>query len=163
MASQPAERARGILAAVAVLSAAGAFLSLRAVSNTSMLAARAIPADDLQKLAAYLQPLPDSGVALVQPGTTVVPRDPFGSVPAAQRPHGRPVPPIRPTSVEAGQWVVSSILLEGSRRSAILNNTWVTIGDAISGGAKVTAIEPDHVIVTDSRGIRHTVPIQGGE
>jgi len=59
------------------------------------------------------------------------------------------------------QWVVSSILFEDSKRSAILNNAWVNVGDALAGGARVTAIERKYVIVTDAKGNRQVVPIQG--
>jgi hypothetical protein len=60
------------------------------------------------------------------------------------------------------QWVVSSILFEDTKRSAIVNNTWVGVGDPLGGGARVTAIERKYVIVTDANGTRHVVPIRGG-
>ena len=70
---------------------------------------------------------------------------------------------VRPTKVEGGHWVVSSILFEGSEKSAIVNNAWVTIGDTLGGGSRLTAVESDHIVVTDAKGVRHKVPIQGGE
>jgi hypothetical protein len=96
----------------------------------------------------------------------VVARDPFVAVelaPISGTSSGS-VSATSPRIPSAAQpWVVSSILVEGSNRSAIVNNTWVTVGDSLAGGSHLTAVERDHVVVTDAQGVRHTVSIQGGE
>ena len=95
----------------------------------------------------------------------VVTRDPFAptSFVGVRVPVGTAVEASRPTTGEGQHWVVSSILFEGSKRSAIVNNAWVSVGDALGGGSRLTAVERDHIVVTDAKGVRHVVPIQGGE
>jgi hypothetical protein len=154
-----------VLAGITAVTALAAFVTLRSIAAGQQLAGKPLASADLQSLAAYLAPLPDSSrLAQDGPITMVVAHDPFlsAAAPAGSQSPTRAGAGTRSKPSE-GQWVVSSILLEGAKRSAIVNNVWVTVGDAVGSGAKVTAIEPDHVIVTDAKGVRHTVSIQGGE
>jgi len=91
-------------------------------------------------------------------------RDPFAlpTMPSGTVVRGSGEPASRPKPGGSQQWVVSSILFEESRRSAIVNNAWVNVGDPLGNGARVTAIERKYVIVTDANGTRHVVPIKGG-
>ena len=165
MANPATDRQRMLLIGIAVVSMAMAAVALQVIARAGVVAARPLPAADVQNLTAYLGPLPDSTrLAEVEPGTMVVDRDPFGFVAPVTRASVRSAvgSATRPTSGAGQQWVVSSILFEESRRSAIVNNAWVGVGDPLGGGARVTAIERKHVIVTDANGIRHVVPIQGG-
>jgi len=154
-----------VLAGILAVSGLAAVVTLRSIKAGQDAAGKPLAGGDLQSLAAYLAPLPDSGrLAQDGPITMVVARDPFLSAAALAGAQSQ----IRANGAtrskpSEGQWVVSSILLEGAKRSAIVNNVWVTIGDAVGSGAKITAIEPDHVVVTDANGVRHTVSIQGGE
>lgn len=160
------DRTRTILLAVAVASVVLGLAALRSVKSAMAVAAKPVPAADVQTLTAFLGPLPDSAsLAGVARGTMVVVRDPFAATGSAAGPQVRIAGGIssRPRTVGDQQWIVSSILFEDSRRSAIVNNAWVTIGDPLGGGARVTAIERKHVIVTDANGMRHVVPLQGGE
>ncbi len=159
------DRQRGVLVSVAVLAVALAWLAFRAVNEATASANKPIPTTDLQSLSAYMAPLPDTAsLAGSGSGTMVVDRDPFDSTKLATRAPIRSsgTPQSRPTTGGSGQWVVSSILFEDSRRSAIVNNAWVSVGDPLGGGARVTAIERTYVIVTDAKGTRHGVSIQGG-
>lgn len=159
------DRQRFTLIGIAILSMALAAAGVRVVNGASVVAQKALPTTDFQSLTAYLGPLSDStSLAGVRSGTMVVDRDPFGSVAqVSSRPaRSAGVSVSRPTTGVGRQWVVSSILFEESRRSAIVNNAWVGVGDPLGGGARVTAIERKHVIVTDANGVRHIVPIQGG-
>ena len=159
------DRQRLRLIATAIMSVAMTAFALRTIARASTTASRPLPTADVQSLTGFLGPLTDSlSLAGVGPGTMVGDRDPFGSAPSSA---GSRIANVsgsvsRPKSAEVRQWVVSSILFEDSRRSAIINNTWVSVGDPLSGGARVTAIERKHVVVTDANGIRHVVPIQGG-
>ena len=165
MANPATDRQRMLLIGIAVVSMVMAVLALQVIKGAGVVTARPLPAADVQNLTAFLGPLPDSTrLAEVEPGTMVVDRDPFGFVAAVTRGPVRGVGTSapRPTSGVGQRWVVSSILFEESRRSAIVNNAWVGVGDPLGGGARVTAIERKHVIVTDANGIRHVVPIQGG-
>lgn len=89
-------------------------------------------------------------------------RDPFAPVtpaPGARRPTvvTRPIAPV------AQRWVVSSILFLDSTRSAIVNDAWVSVGDRLAGGARVTEIGRKYVVMTDASGTRHVVPLKEGQ
>ena len=159
------DRRRLSLVAIAIISMALSALAFRVVNGAAAAMTKPVPAPDLQGLTSFLGPVLDTpSLAVSASGTMVGERDPFG----AGAPVIRSVAPVpggtgaRPTTGGSRQWVVSSILIEESRRSAIVNNAWVGVGDALGGGARVTAIERKHVIVTDANGNRHVVPIQGG-
>lgn len=165
MATTPADQ-RTMLLAAALFVAALAIFAVRSLKAGSAIAMRAVPTADLQTLSSFLMPLGSSSLLATSPaGTIVVARDPFvaKAVAAEQGPLRTTANPVQPTTAKSQPWVVSSILVEGSRRSAIVNDVWVTVGDSLGGGSHLTAVEPDHIVVTDAKGIRHTVPIQGGE
>jgi hypothetical protein len=169
---KPADRNRLMMVAAAVLAVALAGLSSRSIKLARAMAAAPVPDTNLGSLSSFLGPLADSSAVTAGSGRTlVVTRDPFA--PAGGM---RPRPPLggsvipgtaqapRPAANEPRQrWVVSSILMEGSKKSALVNNAWVTVGDPLGGGSRLAAIERDHVIVTDANGTRHKVPVQGGE
>ena len=147
-----------VVAAVAALGLAA--LSFRILDAASATAAKPLPAHDLQNLSAYLAPLPDSASLAVGA---------FGSMVGEPDPFGAPAPAGRATATETipqraprPRWVVSSILFEESRRSAIVNDSWVSVGDALGGGARLAAIERKYVVVTDAGGKRQIVPLQDG-
>lgn len=159
------DRRRATLIVLAVVSGGLAALAIGVVDSAAKVAARPLPAADLEAVSEFLAPLPDSSrLAGVGTGTMVVTRDPFGSTAStALAPIGSAgTKAPRPAKGGSQQWVVSSILIEASRRSAIVNNAWVSIGDTLGAGARITAIERKYVIVTDANGNRHVVPIQGG-
>lgn len=54
---------------------------------------------------------------------------------------------------------VSAILVANGRRVAVVNEAIVTIGDRLPGGARVSAIERDHVVVSAPDGSRRTLSI----
>jgi hypothetical protein len=88
-------------------------------------------------------------------------RDPFA--PVTPRAEVRRPIVATPTSAPASaRWVVSSILFMDSARSAIVNDAWVSVGDRLAGGARVTEIGRKHVVVTDAVGTRHVVPLKEG-
>jgi hypothetical protein len=166
MANPATDRQRVTLVILAVSSVALSAMAYRVVNAATTAASRPVPASDVAGLTGFLGPLPDAPrLADVVGGTMVGEHDPFGStvpapnvlVPSAG------TTASRPKSGAGPQWVVSSILFEESRRSAIVDNAWVGVGDLLRGGARVTAIERKHIIVTDVNGNRHRVPIRGGE
>lgn len=163
MSKPPADR---IIIGIAVTALALTALSLRFISSATAGTTQPVPETNLQALTPYLSPVADSTLlAESSGGTIVVARDPFATATAPIRsgpPATTPIAP-RPTAEPGESWVVSSISLEGTRRSAIVNNAWVNVGDALGSGSRLTAIERDHIIVTDAKGIRHKVSIQGGE
>ena len=157
------DRKRLALIVVAVTSVGLAVLSFKVLNAAAATAAKPIPVADVQSLSAYLAPLSDStSLAVSGNGTMVGRSDPFGSTgPVARTPVRSTTPSETKTAAPVQQWVVSSILFENSKRSAIVNNAWVSVGDPLEGGARVAAIERKYVVVTDAKGNRQVVPIRG--
>jgi hypothetical protein len=157
------DRPRLALAAIAIASLALTGLSVRVLDGAGRAASRQVPASDLRNISAYLAPLPDTtSLAVVPVGSMVGESDPFGA--PARVSHGSSTATPSGAAAASGssqQWVVSSILFEDSKRSAILNDAWVSVGDPLAGGARVAAIERKHVVVTDAAGKRQIVPLQG--
>ena len=158
-----ADRQRLVLVATAIASMGMAALSFRTLAAASRTAAKQVPAADLRSLSPYLAPLPDTAsLAAGTLGSMVGEQDPFGAPPPVGRVTTTKTVPSRAVAdTHAPQWVVSSILFEDSKRSAIVNDAWVSVGDLLAGGARVAAIERKYVIVTDSKGKRQVVPLQG--
>ena len=141
--------------------AVAAGFSLSLVRDAAATAARPLPAPPGAKLSAFVAPLPSSPTES-DAGTVshVAARDPFRTRAASPKP--APVATVASETTGESRWVVSSILFDGAKRSAIVNDAWVSVGDELDNGARVTAIERTHLVVTDMKGIRHTVPIKGG-
>ena len=164
MAMTPGDKQRSRLVIAVLITSAMAVFAVRSIKAGRLLAAQPVPAEDLQSLSPFLKPLTNGSIGITGSASAMmVTRDPFASTGIARTgstrtPIGAPVP-----AAGGQRWVVSTILLEGSRRSAIINDAWVTVGDSLSGGSRLTAVERDHIVVTDANGVRHKVPIQGGE
>jgi hypothetical protein len=176
MPSPATDRQPLYLGAAAVAFAALAVFSVRMVDSASAVSEAPIPTIDVAGVTSDLRPSSDTGrLETPLPGAMVVRRDPLaGRVAPPSRETKSinssssssvtaPVPAAKPMAVDATQWVVSSILFEATRRSAIVNNAWVTVGDPVGGGARLSGIERKHVVVTDPNGIQHIVPIRRGE
>lgn len=164
MPTQATDRQRLALVLIAIASAGLTALSVRALNAASLSAAKQVPAADLHSLSAYLAPLPDTAsLAIGAFGSMLGRPDPFGAVPPGGRSTAATnvVPSATVSDPARPQWVVSSILFEDSKRSAIVNDAWVSVGDRLVGDARVAVIERQYVVVTDSKGKRQVVPLQG--
>lgn len=87
--------------------------------------------------------------------------DPFAKVSVSETPSytgggGLPLGP-RPA-----RWIVSTIMITENRRVAVINGVLATSGSILPGGARVLAIEPDHVVLAESGGARREISVQGG-
>ena len=106
----------------------------------------------LETLANYLRPLPPTQLPrLVEP--VIRPRDvsdDFMALPGGDEPSLAPAAPT---------WVVTAILITDTRRVAVVNEDLVTIGSTVRGGARVTAIERDHVVLTEPGGRRRVLRV----
>ena len=60
------------------------------------------------------------------------------------------------------RWVVSTIMITENRRVAVINGVMATPGSLLPGGARVLAIEPDHVVLAEASGARREISVQGG-
>jgi hypothetical protein len=164
MATAQTDQRRSLtLAAIFFVVAFGIFAN-RIIASTKMLQRSSPPLSDLESLRPYLAPLADSATARADSAATAATRDPFGATNAGAT-IAAPAIGAKPgtRTNERTLWVVTTILLEGSRKSAIVNDVWVNLGDSLAGGSRLTAVERDHVVVTDAKGVRHKISIQGGE
>jgi hypothetical protein len=90
-------------------------------------------------------------------------RDPFASAPSQEPVRHADRLSIAPTvKREAVAWNVSAILITDSRRVAVINGELMTLGASLPGGSRVTAIERDHVVLTDATGVRRTLNVSDG-
>jgi len=121
-------------------------------------------AAELELLGQYLarQPVYPRFVARPLEGIALV--DSLSALAQAGRPSRRmPAPELpRPEGVPVRRWVLSAIMITGSRRVAVVNDSLVSVGAAVGGGATVAAIEPDHVILIESGGARRELRVQPG-
>jgi hypothetical protein len=93
----------------------------------------------------------------------VASRDPFRTVQMAPLvAQSGDQPTTRGKATAEDVWDVSAILITESRRAAVINDMLVTIGGPLPGGSHLTAVERDHVVVTDSKGERRTININRG-
>ncbi|MDQ6718213.1 MAG: hypothetical protein M3Z17_07690 [Gemmatimonadota bacterium] len=94
-------------------------------------------------------------------GMLSVGTDPFAKVSVAEAPSyvGGAAPVAGPGPV---RWVVSTIMITENRRVAVINGVLATAGTVLPGGARVLAIEPDHVVLAESSGARREVSVQSG-
>lgn len=155
-----ADRQVFLLVVLIAGAAVAAGFSLNLVREASASGARPVPAPAVSELSDFLAPLPAPTAPVVGAVNRTASRDPFRTRAATPKP--APIATVARQLTEESEWVVSSILFDGAKRSAIVNDAWVSVGDELENGARVTAIERTHLVVTDMKGIRHTVPIKGG-
>lgn len=125
-------------------------------------------AGEMVELVPYLDPaeleLPSSAGL---PETVRIPGDPFtaGRAMSWSEPgqrtgtSGNPVGPGRETPRSPG-WRLSAIMIAGERRVAILNDRLVRPGDRLEDGTRVTAVEPDHIVLITSGGERRRLDLE---
>lgn len=153
----------GILLALAAVAVAGE-RSLRPPPRLGALAGPA-PVAALQPLVPYLalDSLRTTAVSAT-PAPVTIARDPFHPSEVESRApkmtvaaaDSRVVEPPRPSLN------VSAILISDSRRAAVIDDVIVNLGGALPGGGHLTAVERDHVVVTDAKGARRTININSG-
>jgi hypothetical protein len=161
MATAQTDQRRSLTIAATFFVVAFAILAVRIISSTKTLQRPVPPLSDVESLRPFLAPLADKGMVSADSATATATRDPFGT-PAPTATIVKSAISRRPAARAKARspWIVTTILLEGSRKSAIVNDTWVNLGDSLADGSRLTAVERDHVIVTDAKGVRHTVSIQ---
>jgi hypothetical protein len=66
------------------------------------------------------------------------------------------------SSANAGH-VLTAILVSDDRRVAVIDEAAVSVGDVLSDGARVSAIQPSKVFVVDTKGRFHTLTLTNRE
>ena len=132
------------IAAIVIATVARLFTNAAAAE---LKAQQATAPAELESLAVYLKPIaPAPPAPLVEPFVpTRYDDDPVDMANRA----GPPKP----------GWTVSAILISDVRRVAVVNEELVTIGSRTAGGARIVAIEPDHVVLTEPGGGRRVVRV----
>jgi hypothetical protein len=159
---------RWIVAAAAFVVITGFFgwRSLGPTDPRKATLAPTTPNPQVTQLLAYSAPLPDT-LRLLGMGdaTMAVRQDPFARPLAAPAARDRPSVAVeaRVVDVEGPHWQVTAMLINGSRRAAVINDELIYVGDSVPGGGTLTAVERDRVTVTDARGASHTVAVKQGE
>jgi hypothetical protein len=157
-------RLLGLAAAIVII---GSFLMWRSLRAADPMRGAAAPASAssprLSPLMPFSTPISDTvRIVGVLADSIVAARDPFVN---------RALPPVasvasggatvRPREEEPGarEWRVTTTLLAGARRAALINDQLVYVGDPLPDGSKLTSVERDHVVVTDRKGAAHTVAV----
>jgi hypothetical protein len=157
----------GVAAAVILLVGILGWRALGGGANQA--ASAAVPNPGLSHLTPFAGGVSDSMLAAPVDESVTLRRDPFASRTAAPAPRlGFDVTgatmdtTTRPKIVEP-KWHVSAILIGGAQRAAIINDVLVRVGDTLPGGTKLTSVEQDRVVLTESNGTAHTVAVREGE
>lgn len=148
-----------------ILAAAGGKWAVDATRLKTYPSASLPTAQELDALRGYVtrttapSPAPASPIAAYAAGVS----DPFRKVARWEMPRylsesGVAMPPRAGVS----RWIVSTIMITESRRVAVINGAVVSPGSLLTGGARVLAIEPDHVVIAEAGGARKEVTVQGG-
>lgn len=117
----------------------------------------AVPtAAELAGLEPYLTPVAMDAGQVTVPPPVAVDGDPF-SRPLAVGPEPSPGQPGIET---AARWAVTAILIAGDRRVAIVNDKLVRPGDRLEGGARIGAVERDHVVLITPDGERRRLELE---
>ncbi len=115
-------------------------------------------AGELVELERYLTPTAvDADVRAAVPQRVEIDGNPFRGpepvrAPAASGP--------RPAAEAAPRWTVTAILVAGERRIAIVNDRMVRAGDRLEDGARVEAVERDHVVLITPGGERRRLDLE---
>ncbi len=152
-----------VVGAVAVL-ATGA-LAWRSLSAATVAAPPVPQTAGLEQLSKYLKPAADAAPASMAPDLpVVVARDPFGSTTPAVADAGpaEGEPSTRRNASTEDSWVVNAVLITGSYKAAIINDSLVTLGNKLYDGTRLTAVERDHIVLTDKQGTKRTITVRDG-
>lgn len=133
-----------------------------------------VAGDALQQVAQllpYATPPGDSELAITPAGGVSVLRDPFVGRSIARIAAVAPVgavaagagvataPTVETAKVPAPVYRVTTTLMAGARRAALINDQLIYVGESLPDGSKLTSVERDRVIVTDHSGTAHIVAV----
>ena len=155
------DRVLGTAAAVIVLAG---FWGWRALGTQKGVgpAPVSVPNPNLAQLAPYTSPLSDTLRTFPASTDSITPRrDPLLGQPIPHTAEEKPAGDEQPTRPRnnAEAWRVTTTLMAGSRRAALINDELVYVGDPLPDGSRLTTVERDHVVVTDQKGAAHTVAV----
>lgn len=165
-----ANRVHGLLAVAAIVILGIGFMGWRSLRTPAAPAGKVapmpapVPNAQVSELLPYVEPPTDSlRTVAAATDTIVLRRDPFAGQPLARAAEPAGVATMagaepRPRR-EAEEWHVTTTLLSGNRRAALINDALIYVGDPLPDGSRLTSVERDHVVVTDQKGAAHTVAV----
>lgn len=121
--------------------------------------------DALQQVAQllpYATPPRDSELAIASVAGVPVVRDPFlaRSTPRASMPAPAEAAPAQGRAKQAAAaYRVTTTLMAGNRRAALINDQLIYVGESLPDGSTLTSVERDRVVVTDHSGTAHVVAV----
>ena len=154
------ERMLGAAAAVIVLAGGWGWRAL-GTQKGAQVATASVPNPNLAQLAPYTSPLSDTLRAIPASRDSITPRrDPFLGQPMPRVAEEKPAEDAQPRPRNSAEtWRVTTTLMAGNRRAALINDELVYVGDPLPDGSRLTTVERDHVVVTDQKGAAHTVAV----
>jgi hypothetical protein len=159
-------RLLGLVAAVVVVSGFLAWRTVRGGESKGALTPPPTPGPQLAQLTAYATPIPDTlRFAPSSSDAAVITRDPFTTrgIPRVVASSGASSGPRQQADEPRAEYKVTTIMIAGGRRAALINDQLVYVGDALPDGSKLTTVERDHVVVTDRKGTAHRVTVTEGD
>lgn len=140
---------------IAVLIAAGLVMAGRSLVPSPPRRMALPTASELVALEPYLNPGSVGGdIRVGVPPEVAIEGDPFGT----------PLPERTPTAAQqtqaAPRWKVTAIMIAGERRMAIVNDKLVRPGDRMEDGARIEAVEQDHVVLITPSGERRRLDLE---
>lgn len=117
-------------------------------------------AGELVELERYLTPVDvDREIRVAVPERVAIDGNPFGGPPAAE-PAATAPRPAQPAARPAPRWALTAIMIADDRRVAIVNDRLVRVGDRLDDGARVEAVERDHVVLITPGGERRRLELE---
>ena len=104
----------------------------------------------------------DSDLSIAPAPSVALARDPFVSRSMARVVASVPVESKEPqenTKPAAPVYRVTTTLMAGARRAALINDQLIYVGESLPDGSKLTEVERDRVVLTDHSGVAHTVAV----
>ncbi|MBA3656307.1 MAG: hypothetical protein H0W69_03030 [Gemmatimonadaceae bacterium] len=150
------------IGAVVLLIATVTFLAqsvLKRTGDAPILSSVIPTAENMDSLGRYLAPLQATAVPVLDNVSQlrIDNSDPFRSETDST---SETVPQAATILTPPTQYVLSAILISTDNRLAVVNETLVSIGTVLPGGTRVTAIEPDHIVIVAPSGIRRMLTVK---
>jgi len=151
---------------VPVTGAVDYHLALAVFESAADSVATPVASDAIQQVAQllpYATTPSDSELAVVAAKDVSLARDPFVGRSIARIVASAPAElellVEEPTKVPAPAYHVTTTLMAGARRAALINDKLIYVGESLPDGSKLTSVERDRVVVTDQHGTAHTVAV----
>ncbi|HEY4304046.1 MAG TPA: hypothetical protein VGM82_06245 [Gemmatimonadaceae bacterium] len=104
----------------------------------------------------------DSDLVIAMVGGVSMARDPFVARSMARIVAAAPAETTdveEPVKAPAPVYHVTTTLMAGTRRAALINDQLIYVGESLPDGSKLTVVERDRVVVTDHTGVAHSVAV----